>query len=99
MIGLGFCDSLSNWDSLLASNCILNIMSFITCSICSKRPAVQDASVLDLGNDFEIAIAYRNAVFKGLALNNVLVVFRLWVSKVYVRKVFCSNGLVRVAGV
>ena len=84
---------------IVASNCILNIMSFRTCSICSKRQAVKDASVLDLANGFEIAIAHGSAVFKGLALNNVLVVFRLWVSKVYVRKVFCSNGLVRVAGV
>ena len=74
-------------------------MSFRTCSICSKRPAVKDASILDLANGFEIAIAHRSAVFKGLALNNVLAVFMLWVGKVYVRKVFCSNGLFRVAGV
>ena len=72
-------------------------MSFITCSICSKRPAVKDAFVLDWVNGFEMTIAHRSIVLNGLDLNNVLVVFMLWVGKVYVRKVFCSNGLVRVA--
>ena len=77
MIGLGFCEQFSNWDSLIASNCIW-----------SKRPAVKDASILDLANGFEIAIAHRSAVFTGLALNNVLAVFMIWG-----RRGLCSESI------